>query len=82
MRRIELAAELLERLGAPVVTAQARGDTPFAQVLSLVMLGDLVSVELAELVGVDATPVDAIEAFKRSARLDVRPDAETLTQPW
>ena len=78
IRRIELAAELLERLGAPVVTAEARGDTPFAQVLSLVMLGDLVSVELAELVGVDAGPVDAIEAFKRSAEADGRaPNLDT-----
>jgi len=33
-------------------------------VLSLVMLGDLVSVELAERRGVDPTPVGTIEAFK------------------
>ena len=29
------------------------------------MLGDLVSVRLAELGGAEATPVEAIEAFKR-----------------
>ena len=65
-RRIELATELLAERGAPVVTVAARGETPVARVLSLVMLGDLVSVELAELVGVDAGPVEQIEAFKRS----------------
>ena len=43
---------------------QARGDTPVAQVLSLVMLGDLASVRLAELAGIEATPVAAIEGFK------------------
>ena len=40
-----------ERLGAPVARVTARGDTPVARVLSLVMLGDLVSVRLAELRG-------------------------------
>lgn len=63
-RRIELYAAALEELGAPVVRVQARGDTPVAHVLSLVMLGDLASVRLAELAGIEATPVRAIEAFK------------------
>ena len=53
------------RLGAPVVRVPARGDTPVARVLSLVMLGDLASVRLAELSGTVATPVEAIEAFKQ-----------------
>ena len=30
------------------------------------MLGDLVSVRLAELLGVEAGPVEAIEGFKRA----------------
>ncbi|MGI9095635.1 MAG: bifunctional phosphoglucose/phosphomannose isomerase [Thermoleophilaceae bacterium] len=67
-RRIELTAELIERAGAPVVRVAARGETPVDHVLSLVMLGDLVSIEMAELAGVDATPVETIEGFKR--RLD------------
>ena len=64
VRQAELAAELLERQGVPVVRVSARGDTAVAQVLSLVMLGDLVSVRLAELLAVDPTPVDAINEFK------------------
>ena len=49
--RIELYAGYLDGLGVPVVRVAARGDTPVAQVLSLVMLGDLASVALAQLGG-------------------------------
>jgi len=65
-RRVELYADMLGRLGAPVVRVTARGDAPVARVLSLVMLGDLASVRLAELSGTEATSVAALEAFKRS----------------
>jgi glucose/mannose-6-phosphate isomerase len=63
-RRMELTAERLDAFGAPVVRVDATGDAGVASVLSLVALGDLVSVSLAELEGVDPTPVEAIEAFK------------------
>ena len=63
-RRIELTAAEAERAGAPALRVAARGDTRLERVLSLVMLGDLVSVRLAELDGVDPTPVEAIERFK------------------
>lgn len=62
--RFGLYAEFLEGLGVPVVGVRARGDTPVAQVLSLVMLGDLASVALAERRGVDPAAMDAIEEFK------------------
>ena len=65
-RRMDLTAERLDELGAPVVRVDAKGDSPVANVLSLVMIGDLVSVSLAELADVDPTPVAAIEAFKAS----------------
>lgn len=65
-RRMELMADRLGETGAPVVRVDARGDTPVANVLSLVMIGDLVSVSLAELAGIDPTPVEAIEGFKAS----------------
>jgi glucose/mannose-6-phosphate isomerase len=64
-RRIELTAELIERAGVPVIRVAARGQTPVEHVLSLVMLGDLVSIELAALAGVDAATVETIEGFKR-----------------
>jgi glucose/mannose-6-phosphate isomerase len=63
-RRIELTAAEVERAGAPVVRVEARGDSRLERVLSLVLLGDLVSVYLAVLDGVDPTPVEPIERIK------------------
>jgi glucose/mannose-6-phosphate isomerase len=63
-RRIELTAAEFERAGAPALRVAAPGDTRLDRVLSLVMLGDLVSVHLARLDGVDPTPVEALERFK------------------
>jgi glucose/mannose-6-phosphate isomerase len=63
-RRLELTAAEVERAGAPVLRVPARGESRLERVLSLVMLGDLVSVRLAELDGIDPTPVAAIERFK------------------
>jgi glucose/mannose-6-phosphate isomerase len=63
-RRIELMATEVGRTGAPVVKLESRGDSRLERVLSLVLLGDIVSVYLAVLAGVDPTPVEALEAFK------------------
>lgn len=62
--RIELTAAEVERAGAPVISVEARGDSRLERVLSLVLLGDLVSVYLAVLEGVDPTPVEPIERLK------------------
>jgi glucose/mannose-6-phosphate isomerase len=64
VRRIELTAALIEGQGTPVVRVAARGESPVAQVLSLVMLGDLTSIRLAHLGGIDPEPVIYIEGFK------------------
>jgi len=48
-----------------VVECRARGESPLARWLSLVHLGDMVSVELAHLNGVEPTPVAVIEELKR-----------------
>ena len=48
-RRIDLTVEEVERAGAPALRIPARGESRLERVLSLVMLGDLVSVRLAEL---------------------------------
>jgi glucose/mannose-6-phosphate isomerase len=63
-RRIELTAAVVERAGAPALRAAARGETRLERVLSLVLLGDLVSVYLAVLHGVDPGPVDELTRFK------------------
>jgi glucose/mannose-6-phosphate isomerase len=63
-RRVELTCESASEAGAPVERVSSRGETGIERVLSLVLLGDLVSVYLAVLRGVDPTPVEAIERFK------------------
>jgi glucose/mannose-6-phosphate isomerase len=63
-RRFELTAAELERAGAPALRVAARGDTRLERVLSLVLLGDLASVYLAVLDGVDPGPVDVLDRFK------------------
>jgi glucose/mannose-6-phosphate isomerase len=64
-RRMELTARMAAEAGAaPVERIQSRGGSRLERLLSLVMLGDLVSVYAAVLAGVDPTPVEPIERFK------------------
>ncbi|MEX2252523.1 MAG: bifunctional phosphoglucose/phosphomannose isomerase [Thermoleophilaceae bacterium] len=63
-RRAELTAAAIAKSGAPVERVAARGESAVERVLSLVLLGDLVSAYVAVLAGVDPTPVAAIEGFK------------------
>jgi glucose/mannose-6-phosphate isomerase len=60
-RRIALTAEVAGDHGH---VAESRGTTAVERVLSLVFLGDLVSVYMAALAGVDPTPVAVLERFK------------------
>jgi glucose/mannose-6-phosphate isomerase len=64
-RHVELAAAELERVGAPAVTVDTQGESRLERVLSAVLLGDLVSVYLAALAGVDPTPAPALERLKQ-----------------
>ena len=63
-RRFELTAELIAPYAAHVETIETEGETRTARLLWSVMLGDLVSVELAALRGVDPMPVVLIERLK------------------
>ena len=63
--RIELTADLVAAAGSPVERVHTRGNTRTERVLSLVLLGDLVSLYLATLNGVDPTPVARIEDLKQ-----------------
>jgi glucose/mannose-6-phosphate isomerase len=65
-RRIQLAAREVERAGAPALRVNAQGDSRLERVLSVVLLGDLVSVYVAVLEGVDPTPVEPIERVKEA----------------
>ncbi len=48
-----------------VAEVAAEGETPLARLVSLVVLGDLVSLFLAATAGVDPVPVDTIEKLKK-----------------
>jgi glucose/mannose-6-phosphate isomerase len=66
--RVKERMELTERLIAPNAVAsfhlETRGETTIERVISLVLLGDLVSIYLAALRGVDPGPVHVIEQLK------------------
>jgi len=49
---------------AEIVECTAEGKTPLARAMSMIILGDLVSLELAKLNNVDPTPVEIIENLK------------------
>lgn len=63
-RRFELTGEAIAAGGAEVVRVETAGETRVARLLWATMLGDLVSLALAEARGVDPLPVEAIEGFK------------------
>lgn len=66
--RVKARMELTERAIAGSAVAsfrlETRGQTSIERVISLVLLGDLVSIYLAALRGVDPGPVNAIEGLK------------------
>jgi glucose/mannose-6-phosphate isomerase len=63
-RRFELTGEAISATGATVVSLETEGETRVARLLWATMLGDLVSLALADARGVDPLPVEAIEGFK------------------
>ena len=63
-RRVELTAELLSEREAKVVRVATQGDSRTARMMWGVMLGDLVSVKLAEYLGTDPEPVAALNRIK------------------
>jgi len=63
-RRIDLMCEEVRRTGAPTVVVPAFGESRLERVLAQVLLGDLVSVYLAVLDGVDPMDVEALDRLK------------------
>jgi glucose/mannose-6-phosphate isomerase len=63
-RRFELTAKAVEPNAAAVVRVETAGETRIERLMWAVMLGDLVSLELARQRGVDAGSIEAIERFK------------------
>jgi glucose/mannose-6-phosphate isomerase len=65
-RRFELTAETIAAAGAEAIRIETRGETRVARLLWTTMLGDLVSLALAETRDVDPLPVEAIDNLKAS----------------
>jgi glucose/mannose-6-phosphate isomerase len=63
--RFRHTAEITGRNVAWVGEVWSQGDSALERMVSLASMGDLVSLELAGLLGVDPVPVDAIENLKR-----------------
>ena len=63
-RRIELTCELVAPSASDTLRIPSRGRNALDRVLSLVLLGDLVSIYLAVLRGIDPTPVELIGRLK------------------
>ncbi len=63
--RIALTQELIGDNATGTHVIQSRGHTAVERVLSLVLLGDLVSLYVAVLRGTDPTPVELIETLKQ-----------------
>jgi glucose/mannose-6-phosphate isomerase len=62
--RVELTEGLIREVAGGTSRVQTRGTTSFERVFSMILLGDLVSIYLAALRGVDPGPVALIEQLK------------------
>ena len=63
--RSDLTRQIFMLEGIGTDTIEASGDTPLEQLWTTVHLGDYVAYYLAMIYGVDPTPVEAIQGFKR-----------------
>jgi len=66
--RIEATKKLVLHKAAKVLEVQSVGDSQLARMFSIVFLGDLTSVYLAILLGVDPSPVKIITAMKNEMK--------------
>ena len=64
-QRIALTRELIAEQAASTHVIGSRGQTTVERALSLVLLGDIVSIYLAVLSGEDPTPVVSIDQLKQ-----------------
>lgn len=64
-RRFEALQLLLEEVVADIHTVEAEGEGALAQLLDLVLYGDMVSLELAAQEGIDPGPTPALDELKR-----------------
>jgi glucose/mannose-6-phosphate isomerase len=63
-RRYELVNDQMLEVVSDIVSVSASGATPLAHLLDLVLIGDVMSLHLAEMAGVDPGPIPALDAMK------------------
>lgn len=63
-RRFELVAEICDEVVSDVIEVRAKGDGPLAQLFDLVLLGDLVTLQMAANEDVDPGPVPVLDEIK------------------
>jgi glucose/mannose-6-phosphate isomerase len=71
-RRLRPTIDEVGSFASEVIEVESIGDSRLERLLAAVLLGDLVSVYLAVLRGVDPSPVEAIERLKRALEQDGR----------
>jgi glucose/mannose-6-phosphate isomerase len=64
MRRFELVFRMVDEVVAGIVQVEARGDGQLAQLLDLILVGDLTSLHLALNEGIDPGPAPALDEIK------------------
>jgi glucose/mannose-6-phosphate isomerase len=64
-KRFELSDKLLSGMRPKAISVHAQGSTPLEQLLFLVLFGDFVSLYLGLLNGLDPSPVELVERFKK-----------------
>jgi glucose/mannose-6-phosphate isomerase len=67
-RRFEFVASACDEVVADILTVEAEGDGPFAQLMDLVLQGDLVTLHLSARSGVDPGPIAVLDDLKRWLR--------------
>jgi glucose/mannose-6-phosphate isomerase len=73
-RRFELTAGIVAGKAGALHEIWSEGDSLLARVLSMISLGDYVSLYMAYLNGVDPTPVEVIDYLKKSLGAPKQPD--------
>jgi glucose/mannose-6-phosphate isomerase len=63
-RRFELMDDQMLEVVADICVVEAEGDGPLAQLMDLVLVGDVTSLHLAADAGVDPGPIPALDAMK------------------
>ena len=82
MHRFELTYRLLDEVVAGIEEVQAEGEGELAQLLDLILVGDVTSIQLALQEGVDPGPIPAQDQIKHALATSAgeRTD-EKITQP-